>query len=135
MMRIVKVNPDSIKPSQDFLKPGTIRHIISCIKTGDIENIPPTPIVRMDENDELIAIDGHNLLAVKSYLHEEVDVHIATSANDGLSPTDVAAGKRNEELNLKYEDVINFQKAISSKGINTFKDLTDRYQELFDEVA
>ncbi len=59
------VEAKTIIPSQDFLKPATVRFIFDCIKSGDLDKLPPEPIVRKDENGNLVAIDGHNILAVR----------------------------------------------------------------------
>jgi hypothetical protein len=49
-----------------------------------------------------VAIDGHNLIAVRQFRGEDIDVIIAESSTDGLPPTTEANVARNEELAAKY---------------------------------
>ena len=99
----MKVSPDTLLPSQDFLKPQTIRFIVDCIQKGKTEELPPAPIVRKDDKGNLIAIDGHNLIAVKLHRHEDVEIHLANSAEDGLPPTSEANIQRNNDLRFESE--------------------------------
>ncbi len=73
----MKVSPKTILPSQNFLKPKTVAFIFDCLRDGNFDDLPPTPIVRKDDNGNLIAIDGHNLIAVRLYRHEDIEVHLA----------------------------------------------------------
>jgi hypothetical protein len=126
------VRPDQILPSQDYLKPQTVKFILECIRSRDLEKLPPAPIVRKDSDDNLITIDGHNLIAVKMHLNEEVDVHIAASDEDGL-PTDSEVNiSRNKNLKEKFDTVIEDRVGLQKSGINSFKDLLARYERLFD---
>ena len=102
----MKVPPADILPSQDFLKPKTIEFIFSCIKNGTLDKLPPAPIVRKDSEGNMVAIDGHNLIAVKLYRNEDIDIHLAKSANDGLPETSEANTERNQILKDKYESVL-----------------------------
>lgn len=129
------VSPNKIRPSQDFLKPGTVRFILECIRTGDTEELPPTPLVRTDEEGGLVAIDGHNLIAVRCFLGQEIEVIPATSAEDGLPPTSEANIERNKELVLKYDTVLNEQRRVATEGITSFADLIAKYPDLFVEPA
>ncbi len=125
------IQPEKILPSQDFLKPETINYIFTCIKKGELEKLPPSPIVRKDGSGNFIAIDGHNLIAVKLSLGENVDVHLASSPDDGL-PTDSEANvKRNEDLKEKFETVIRDSSHLRESGVTTFNDLIGRYEDLF----
>src|SRR5688572_22732874 len=127
------VSPDKIRPSQDFLKPGTVRFIFECIRTGNTDELPPTPLVRTDEDGELVAIDGHNLIAVRCFLGQEVEVIPATSAEDGLPPTSEANIERNKELASKYDTVLDEQRRAAAEGITSFPGLIAKYPDLFVE--
>jgi len=125
------VKPSDILPSQDFLKPGTITYIFECIKNNEIEKLPPAPIVRNDKDGSLIAIDGHNLIAVMHELGRDIAVHIASSKNDGLIAIDTKDADRNKDLVEKYDAVLIMQKEVAAKGVKKFQDLINRYKELF----
>ena len=127
------VNPRDILPSQDFLKPSTITYIFSCIENNELDKLPPAPIVRKDDEGNLIAIDGHNLIAVMHALGQDIEVHIANSKNDGLVVKDVKYEDRNEDLLEKYDHVIGLREETLLNGINTFRDLLDKHRELFYE--
>lgn len=130
----MRVSPDEILPSQDFLKPDTVKYIFACIKSGELEKLPPSPIVRKDESGNLIAIDGHNLIAVKLSLGQDIDVHLASSADDGLPADSEANIQRNKDLKEKFESVITVNQQLRETGILTFNDLLDRYKDLFQQV-
>jgi hypothetical protein len=125
------VSANQILPSQDFLKPDTIKYILACIKSGELEKLPPAPIVRKDESGNLIAIDGHNLIAVKLKLGEDVEVHLAASSKDGLPADSEANIARNKDLEAKFDSVITDNKKLEESGISTFNDLTAHYEDLF----
>lgn len=129
------ISPEKIAPSQDFLKEGTIRFIFSCLCDGNTEDLPPTPLVRKDDEGNFVAIDGHNLIAVRQFRGEEIEVIVAESSTDGLPPTNEANNTRNQELATKYESVLGERRNVVAKGIITFADLIARYQSLFDEVS
>lgn len=127
----MKVDPNSILPSQDFLKPSTIRFIAECIRTGAIEMLPPDPIVRTGNDGRLIAIDGHNLIASMCNLGEFIEVHFAQSASDGLPESSEANRLRNIDLANKFDRVLEAQPEVEAKGISSFKDLIAKYTDLF----
>ena len=127
----MKVFPNDIAPSQDFLKPKTVEYIFDCIQKGKLDNLPPSPIVRKDDRGNLIAIDGHNLLAVKVFLKETVDVHLAISSLDGLPETSEANVSRNIDLKEKFDTVLDNRDRLKKVGINTFEDLITKYPDLF----
>lgn len=128
------VSPNQILPSQDFLKPDTLKYILACMESGELEKLPPAPIVRKDESGNLIAIDGHNLIAVKQSLGKEVEVHLATSAEDGLPAVSESNIARNRDLKDKFESVIIDNKRLQESGITTFDDLIAQYADLFQPV-
>ena len=130
-MSLITVKTDAIQPSQDFLKPGTVKYIFDCIEKGEFDKLPPNPIVREDEEGQLIAIDGHNLIAVKAYMKEEVSVHVASSSKDGIEVVSDADQKRNEDLLEKFDTVISKRDEIAKAGTRSFKDLIATYPELF----
>lgn len=127
----MKVNPNSILPSQDFLKPGTVGFIADCIKNNTPEALPPDPIVRADGAGRLIAIDGHNLIAYMAYLQQPIEVHLAESATDGLPGISGADIARNTDLLNKYDSVLTDQTDVAANGIESFSDLMAKYPELF----
>lgn len=127
----MRVSPETIVPSQDFLKPNTVVFILECIEKGRFDQLPPSPIVRRDKDGELIAIDGHNLIAVKLYRKEDIEVHIANSSTDGLPPITDADIQRNKDLKEKFEAVLVERDRVRSQGIVSFKDFIKRYPELF----
>jgi hypothetical protein len=129
------ISPAKIAPSQDFLKERTVRFIFSCLRDGNTENLPPTPLVRKDDEGNLVAIDGHNLIAARQFRGEDIEVIVAESSTDGLPPTTEANITRNEELAAKYDSVLDERRKVAAEGVVTFADLIARYQPLFDEVS
>lgn len=127
----MKVSPNSIRPSQDFLKPNTVLYIFECLSKEELSKLPPTPIVRKNAQDQLIAIDGHNLIAVLNSLGKDVEVHIAQSDDDGIPERNEADKQRNLDLKNKFESVLEEQKRIEQEGITSFNDLNAKYAELF----
>lgn len=96
-----------------------------------MDSLPPTPLVREDDKGGYVAIDGHNLIAVRAYLDQPVEVHIARSPSDGLPNTDEMSMTRNQELAEKFETVLDEAELISSSGIARFSDLIKSNKELF----
>lgn len=134
MGKIIKVSTKYIKPSQDFLKEDTVKHIFRLIESGNIKLLPPTPIVRLSNNaDEYIAIDGHNLIAVKDYLGELCEIYVAESSDDELKNTTNEPGVnlRNKDLKEKYDKSLSESKRIKKLGIDSFKKLRSKYVNLF----
>lgn len=129
------ISPAKIAPSQDFLKERTVTFIFSCLRDGNTEDLPPTPLVRKDDNGNLVAIDGHNLIAARQFRGEDIEVIVAESATDGLPPTSQANITRNEELAAKYDSVLEERQKVATAGIRTFDDLIALYKPLFDEVS
>jgi len=129
------VSPEKIAPSQDFLKEGTVRFIFACLRDGNIEDLPPMPLVRKDDRGNLIAIDGHNLIAVRAFRGEDIEVIVAESSDDGLPSTTEANNARNQELAAKYDFVLDERQKVAAEGIVTFADLIARYQPLFAEAS
>lgn len=128
----MNVNPNNIQPSQNFLKEDTVKYILDCIRHGDLDKLPPTPIVRKDKDRNLVAIDGHNLIAVKQYLDQDVNVHIASSPHDGLPPTSEANVSRNKDLENQYDDSLKNSARVADEGIKSFSDLAAKYPNLFE---
>lgn len=129
------VSSGKIAPSQDFLKEHTVRFIFSCLRDGNTGDLPPTPLVRKDDQGNLVAIDGHNLIAARHFRGEDIEVIVAESSTDGLPPTTDANITRNEELTTKYDSVLDERRRVAAEGIVTFADLIARYQPLFAEVS
>ena len=129
------VSPEKIVPSQNFLKEKTVKFILACLRDGNTDDLPPTPLVRKDNEGNLVAIDGHNLIAVRQFRGEDIEVIIAESSADGLPPTTDANITRNEELAAKYDSVLSERQKVAAEGIVTFADLIARYQHLFAEVS
>jgi hypothetical protein len=133
MSELVKLRTDQIAPSQDFLKPGTVKFIFECIGSGNLESLPPTPIIRQDANGAYVAIDGHNLIAVRAFRHEDIEVYVATNADDGLPPESPRNEIRNTDLRTKFETVLSERDKIAAEGVRSFHDLIQRNEELFRE--
>lgn len=131
IMSQMKVSPENILPSQDFLKERTVKFILECLRSGNTQELPPTPLVRKNEAGQLIAIDGHNLIAVRLFRNEDIEVFVAESASDGLSPTSEANITRNQELAAKFDTVLDEQQKVFAGGIKNFGDLIAKYSELF----
>jgi hypothetical protein len=131
----MQVRPEQILPSQGFLKEKTIRFILECFRTGHIDELPPTPLVRHDEEGNLVAIDGHNLIAVRLHRNEPIDVIVATSPEDGLPETSEANAARNRDLAEKYDTVLAEQRCVAAEGIASFADLITKYPDLLGEAS
>lgn len=130
----VKVAAKDIFPSQDYLKPETIEFIFDCLKNNQLDKLPPKPIVRKDEKGNFVAIDGHNLIAVKAYQVEDIDIHVAGSQDEGLPNNSQANTQRNEELKDKFDVVLESRKAVELVGIKTLQDLIYKYRKVFKEI-
>lgn len=131
----MQIPTGQIFPSQDFLKEKTLRFIFECIRTGNEAELPPTPLVRKDDAGKLIAIDGHNLIAVRHYRNEPIEVVMADSVQPVLSPTSEANNARNQELADKYDTVLADQRRVAAEGITSFDNLIAKYPEVFREAA
>jgi len=134
MGKLIEVESGSVRPSQNFLKRNTVAFIISCYKNNLIDELPPTPIVRQDPGDgSLVAIDGHNLLAVNYLLQKPTTVYLAENEMDFLEGENSSITKRNEDLKLKFNKVLEIASSLKQNGIVTIKDLclftgTDKLQ-------
>ncbi|KKR49224.1 MAG: hypothetical protein UT86_C0001G0196 [Candidatus Magasanikbacteria bacterium GW2011_GWC2_40_17] len=110
MGQLIKLKTNVIKPSQDFLKKGTVNFILDCYKKGEMDSLPPTPIVRKHPNvpGVYVAIDGHNLLAVNEFLGIDSEVYLVNSADDYLPnpTTKESISQRNQDLVDKYESSV-----------------------------
>ena len=124
-----------ILPSQDFLKERTVLFIFECIRTGKLDELPPTPFVRKNEAGKWVAIDGHNLIAVRYYLNEKIEVISAKSATDALPEATSAHKERNKELAAKYDGVLDEQRRVAALGVTSFADLIAQYPQLFPNPA
>lgn len=134
MGKLISVMPNEVRPSQDFLKEGTIKFILECIFSGNEEKLPPAPMVRFDRASGCyIAIDGHNLLAVSDLLGRPCDVYVAEHANDTITLNECpnasidALKQRNADLRKKFDGVIKDIINLEKVGINSFRDLRMRY--------
>lgn len=127
----MKVSPEIILPSQNFLKERTVRFILDCLLSGRLDELPPTPLVRRDDQGRLVAIDGHNLIAVRRHRKEDIEVIVAETAQGGLPPTSEGNITRNQELADKFDTVLDEQRKVATEGIESFDDLIAKYPELF----
>ncbi len=119
----ISVGPNRVVPTQDFLKNDTILFILTCYRDNTLDKLPPPPIVREDPvTKQLVAIDGHNLLAVNTSLEKDTKVYIATSQNDFLEGNSKAIKERNQDLLEKFEQVL---QTVNKK--NTFKSLFKKH--------
>jgi hypothetical protein len=130
----MKVSPSLILPSQDYLKPDSIKFIYQCINSGRLNELLPPPIVRRDKDGNLIAIDGHNLIAVKLHRGEDIEVHLAKLDDDGLPETNEANIKRNIDLKKRFNSVIEDRARTKAKGIEAFADLIELNRSLFPKL-
>ncbi len=126
---IVNVDPNTVAPSQDFLKEKTLNFIFECIRNRREYELPPTPIVRKDQAGKLVAIDGHNILAAMTHLGRNVDVHVATSKTDGLIDNSEATKLRNKDLFDKFGESLEERDKTIKSGVSTFHDLVNKYIE------
>lgn len=137
MGNFISLATAKIRPSQDFLKEDTVRYIFECLAAGDIESLPPAPIVReSDAEGEYIAIDGHNLIVVNDYLGKPCLVYVANSANDRLTEAVNAEAleARNTDLSEKYELAYIKSNRLRQEGLNSFSQLRDKYPALFEKI-
>ena len=123
MSHIIKINPSLIRPSQDYLKGDTLDYIKQNFEAGDLEKLPPSPIVRKDEDGGYVAIDGHNLLAFYSLRNMECGVYVAESKDDKIEGDSEMILKRNKDLFEKYDTALQEAHSLKEKGIVTIKDL------------
>jgi len=119
-------------PSQDFLKEKTVAYILRCYFQKKEEDLPPSPIVRVDpETKKYIAIDGHNLLAVNDLLNKKTKVYIALSPHDTIVIPETGLPEsiiqRNKDLKEKYDSCILEAKSVTKKGITSFTILRKQY--------
>lgn len=128
----MKINATKILPSQDFLKDKTVLYIFECLKHQNYEGLPPMPIVREDSDGNLVAIDGHNLIAVMAYLNKDIEVHLAKSPHDGLPEISQSNIDRNKDLKDKFESALSESLNVQKSGIISFIDLVNRNTELFE---
>lgn len=127
MGTIIKLKPSSIRPSQDFLKKGTMDFIFDCYKRGDLTSLPPPPLVRRDPNHAglYIAIDGHNLLAAYEFFGTECEVFLVDSLTDFLPnpDNDSSISQRNKDLAEKFDLCV----AQAGRVHSSFRDLISSY--------
>lgn len=140
MGQIIKISSKKIKPSQDFLKENTVKFILTCCFEERRDKLPPAPIVRYDAiNDEYIAIDGHNLLAVKDLFGEECEVFVAENANDKLTTSEFPESSqdglmsRNKDLAEKFDGITDDYRKLSGNGLDSFVTLRKKYPYLVNE--
>jgi hypothetical protein len=125
MGKVIKVNPCNIQPSQDFLKEDTFQFIKASYEKGELDNLPPTPIVIKDEKGAYVAVDGHNLLAFCCLMNSECEVYVAENKNDKMPGDSEMTRERNKDLEEKYNLTLSSQNEVKKKGINSIKDLCD----------
>ena len=140
MGKIISTSINKIKPSQDFLKEGTIKFILTCYFKNKKQLFPPAPVVRYNsEKNEYIAIDGHNLIAIYDLLEENIDIYVAENKKDYLTKenfpnaSDDGLKSRNQDLEEKYEIVLNNYYKLQKNNINSFFDLRNKYSYLESE--
>lgn len=124
MGQLITLKTSVIKPSQNFLKKGTVDFILACYRNNEMNSLPPAPIVRRHPTipDIYVAIDGHNLLAVHEFLGVDSEVYLVHDAKDRLpNPTNKeSVSQRNQDLTDKYESSV-----LEADKINgSFKELS-----------
>lgn len=129
MGQLIKLKTNVIKPSQNFLKKGTVDFILDCYKKGDISSLPPAPMVRKHPNipDVYIAIDGHNLLAVNEFFGKGSEVYLVNSADDYLpNPKNIESiSQRNKDLTDKFDSSVSEADKINCSFADLIKDFID----------
>jgi inorganic pyrophosphatase/exopolyphosphatase len=85
-----------------------------------------------DKEGRLVAVDGHNLLAVRFQRKEPVDVVIIKSEHEQLPGASAAIIERNRQLKTKYADVSRRRCQTVDRGIVSFADLVAKYTDVFD---
>jgi nicotinamide mononucleotide adenylyltransferase len=131
------VDPKKVLPSQDFLKDGTVRMITNALATGQLDRVPPPPIIRaVGFSTCPVAIDGHNLLAVKLLMGENCLVYLAEHSNDHLplSANEPAVSQRNRDLTEKFAASEDEARQLFAQGITGMPGLLTRYPDLADYV-
>jgi hypothetical protein len=113
------------------LKPNTIHHILRLLAEGKSEALPPAPILRRLNKVQLVAVDGHNLLAVMAFLGRTCEVHIATSPTNGIADDSNASESRNKDLAVKFDSAIDDSIHVSAQGLPTIDSLVNANLELF----
>ena len=131
MGKSIVVNPKEIKPSQDFLKERTVKFIFDCLKNNQLNLLPPQPVVRRDDQGNLIAIDGHNLIAVYDWLDKKISVFVVEDQDDNLRNYGQGAELRQKDFQEKFQKVTFWREQLKKQGINSFADLRKRYRPLF----
>lgn len=138
MGKFITIATADIHSSQDFLKEKTVSYILDRIKNGDLDALPPAPIVRKGWGDgKYVAIDGHNLIAVNDRFSTACAVYVADSSEDKLAsknanPDSVEA--RNNDLSNKFESSMVEAQQLESTGLGTFRQLRQKYSALADPV-
>jgi len=123
----MNINPKKLLPSQDFLKPGTIAYIKTCINEGKEDELPPDPIVRKNGEGLYVVIDGHNLAAVMTRLGRTMEVVEATTSGDYAANESQASQTRAAELRKKFDSCLEEQQRVALQGIRSFNDLLEKY--------
>jgi hypothetical protein len=120
-----------VRPSQSYLKGGTINHILKLIADDKIDELPPAPMVRLDPDGRYVAIDGHNLLAVYARREEQIKVHLAIDPTDGIPEIDEASKIRNIELFEKFDQCLTEADLSAEDGYPTMAELVSANSNLF----
>ena len=135
-MKKITVKGSQVRPSQDWLREDTVRYILACYAEHRESELPPPPLVRHNpETRELVAIDGHNLLAVADFLGKEIEVYAVDSSEDRMVENNVyrkdMVEKRNAELAEKFDSSLRGHEDAKAAGINSFVDLRNKYAYLW----
>jgi len=127
------IDPRTVLPSQDFLKEGTVKFIVDCLSRGDLAKLPPPPMVRcVDFSQRLVAIDGHNLLAIKAITGENCLVYLANSPSDFIQADAAASGvsERNKDLNEKFSLAEIEARRLFACGVQNVMAIAEQYDSL-----
>jgi len=76
-----------------------------------------------DNLEEYIAIDGHNLIAVKDLLKESIEVYVAEHEDDFIFGEGEAIEKRNKDLKDKFNFALSENRRIEKEGVLDFSSL------------
>ena len=100
-------------------------------KYNQLNLLPPQPVVRRDDQGNLIAIDGHNLIAVYDWLDKKISVFVVDDQDDNLRNYGQGAELRQKDFQEKFQKVTFWREQLKKQGINSFADLRKRYRPLF----
>src|SRR3989344_3034578 len=125
MGQIIKVSLDLVKPTQKSLRLSSIPKILN-----DLENrlLIPLPVRR--NNNNYLAIDGHNRLAVAKYLnYSTMQLYITENYQDLMNKDlfsqefQEAIKNSNEMIIRRFENLLKDRSIVASRNIINIGDM------------